>query len=385
MCYGTVYAQPQTARNIIQDCELISPGGEHFSWLYDNRARYGFTSAKRMNAYLQVEAAEPICGLYIQWKTPCPWKLQREEAGKWIDEGTYGENGMAQEYVAVGGWQRIRIVDQEQGKATLAISEMQVLGAGILPDDVHVWQTPPAKANLLILVAHPDDEWIFMGGCIPYYAVERGVNVMVVYLTYGDDLRRQELLNGLWAGGMRVYPELGPFADQFRTTANGIYILWGEETCKTYVANVFRKYRPDVVVTHDIEGEYGHGAHIVAAESALFAFDAAADDTYTTDEQPWQVSKLYLHLWPENQIRLDWNTPMLRFAGETPLTVASRAYACHISQQGGRCDYHGQTFWFKVHDGGLFDNALFGLARTVVGEDIQMNDFLENTTISVGE
>jgi hypothetical protein len=35
---------------------------------------------------------------------------------------------------------------------------------------------------------------------------------------------------------------------------------------------------------------------------------------------------------------------------------------------------------FKVEDSGWFDNSLFGLAHSLVGEDVLKNDFFENIT-----
>lgn len=371
--------QGQAARNIIKECQVSSPSGKHFGWLSDGRARYGFESAKGKNSYLQITAKEPIHGLYFQWKEPCEWVLQSRVDGQWTELSRHGQSGMAQEYVPVEGLTELRVVRQGDRQGTLAIAELQVLSAGELPPGVHNWQPAHEKADLLVLSAHPDDEWIFMGGTIPYYAVERGAKVTVAYLTYADSTRRQELLDGLWVGGLRNYPELGDFDDQYRSTLKGIYLLWGEDKCKAFVTGVMRKYRPEVVVTHDLEGEYGHGAHCAAADSALFAFDAAADAAYTqAPGAPWQVKKLYLHLWAENQLRMDWKTPMELFGGKTPLEVAREGYACHVTQRGGRHDFQKKTFWFKVYDGGVLDNALFGLSRSVVGLDEAKNDFLEN-------
>jgi len=172
---------------------------------------------------------------------------------------------------------------------------------------------------------------------------------------------------------------LASFADEYRTTLNGTYTLWGEARCKAFVTGLMRRYRPEVVVTHDVDGEYGHGAHMAAADSSLFAFNAAADAEYTdVAGDPWQVKKLYLHLWPENQLLMDWKIPMTNFGEKTPLEVACEGYAFHETQQGGRRDFQNQTFFFKVHDGGILDNALFGLARSVVGPDEVKNCFLEH-------
>ena len=66
---------------------------------------------------------------------------------------------------------------------------------------VQQWQAPLEKADLLALAAHPDDEILFLGGTIPYYAGEMGKAVQVAYLVPTMPYRRLELLDGLWLCG----------------------------------------------------------------------------------------------------------------------------------------------------------------------------------------
>ena len=96
------------------------------------------------------------------------------------------------------GQTHFRIVGDSGKESYLKINEVFVFGDGDLPDWVQRWEPTPEKADLLLLVAHPDDELIFFGGTIPTYAVERGMNVVVAYMSYSNTTRRSELLNGLW-------------------------------------------------------------------------------------------------------------------------------------------------------------------------------------------
>jgi N-acetyl-1-D-myo-inositol-2-amino-2-deoxy-alpha-D-glucopyranoside deacetylase len=57
---------------------------------------------------------------------------------------------------------------------------------------------------------------------------------------------------------------------------------------------VVREVRPQVVVTYDENGGYGHPDHIQAHRVAVAAFDAAADPAFAPEAgEPWQASKLY--------------------------------------------------------------------------------------------
>ena len=44
------------------------------------------------------------------------------------------------------------------------------------------WQPSCEKADLLLIVAHPDDELLWFGGALPTYAGERGMAVQVMYM-----------------------------------------------------------------------------------------------------------------------------------------------------------------------------------------------------------
>jgi hypothetical protein len=83
------------------------------------------------------------------------------------------------------------------------------------------------------------------------------------------------------------------------------------------------------------------------------------------------VSKVYLHLYPENSFDMDWDIPLPAFDGKTGFEVTQDAWACHQSQ------YHIQDFFVMPRDH-EYSCYKFGLAFTNVGPDINCNDFFEN-------
>jgi LmbE family N-acetylglucosaminyl deacetylase len=59
-----------------------------------------------------------------------------------------------------------------------------------------------------------------------------------------------------------------------------------------------RQHRPDVVVTYDEHGGYGHPDHIMAHRVTMAALAAAADATCFSDVGlPWHVQKVYYTAW----------------------------------------------------------------------------------------
>ena len=306
-------------------------------------------------SYLQVTAPEgvPCYGLYINFAgRESPYLVQRQSAsGQWEtilrDDRCY-----ANSYLALPGLSQLRIVPE---KGEFSIAEITLLGEGDLPAWVQDWQPFEGKADMLVLSAHGDDELLFFGGVIPYYAGEMQKNVIVCYLTDQTSCRRNELLDGLWLCGVRAYPHMGVFKDIKNDSLGDSYGFWGEKPVVEHIVFLLRQYQPDVVVTHDLKGEYGHGAHRVCADAVIKALPLAAEG-----ENGWQVKKLYLHLYKENAVTMDWRQPLAFFDGKTAFDVAEAAFACHKSQRGNG---------LIVQDWGRYANNQFGLYYTSVGPD----------------
>ena len=159
------------------------------------------------------------------------------------------------------------------------------------------------KLKLMCVLAHPDDESLGMGGTLAKYASE-GVCTCLVTATRGE--------RG-WIGSETDYP--GPEAlGRLRTAelAAAARILGlqqiiflgyrdGElaqveptKVVEQLVAHL-RKLRPDVVITFDPFGAYGHPDHIAISQLTTAAVITAADPNYGHIEA-WsahRVSKLY--------------------------------------------------------------------------------------------
>lgn len=253
------------------------------------------------------------------------------------------------------------------------MNEVFVFSDGELPDWVQQWEPTPKKADLLLLVAHPDDELIFFGGTIPTYAVEKNMNVVVAYMSYSNTTRRSELLNGLWHMGLRQYPVIGDFGDVYMRSLDDAYAHWTKRKSRAYITELIRQYKPDVMITHDINGEYGHGAHKLCANVTQYCVEHSGDETFMPESAEkwgtWTVKKLYLHMGRENTILMDWHVPLESMGGKTGLELAQEAYAYHVTQQ---------STSFTVTDEGRTGNAKFSLVYSQVGEDQIGGDFFEN-------
>ena len=209
--------------------------------------------------------------------------------------------------------------------------------------------------RLLLVHAHPDDETIGTGATMAHYAAQ-GVAVTLLTCTLGEEgevlvpelaqlaadqadqlggYRIGELdaaLRTLKIGDHRYLGGPGRFRDSgmMGTPANDHErALWrGAKDADVFAAEVaaatgvVRETRPQVVVTYDENGGYGHPDHIMAHRIALAAVAAAADPEYRdAGGEPWAVTKVYWTAVPRSVVARGFE--QLRAAG-SPFFGAER-------------------------------------------------------------
>jgi N-acetyl-1-D-myo-inositol-2-amino-2-deoxy-alpha-D-glucopyranoside deacetylase len=152
--------------------------------------------------------------------------------------------------------------------------------------------------RLLLVHAHPDDESIATGGVLARYAAE-GAQVTLVTCTRGEqgeivpddlkhlgtgkalaDQRVDELADAMTVLGVTDHRFLGPYEDSGmigtpeneRATA-----FWNADLdeATAHLVKVIEETRPQVVVTYDEHGGYGHPDHIQAHRVTNLAVTAA--------------------------------------------------------------------------------------------------------------
>lgn len=312
-----------------------------------------------------------IGALYIKWnETVTPYQIR-------TSQGTIdcGKNGFLHEYIPLP--EKSDSVTIEFPEKVMKVYQMRIFSDGEVPGDVQIWQPPCGRADIMMVSAHSDDEILFMGGIIPTYGAEGGARVQVVYMTEfwsTAPVREHEKLDGLWEDGLTTYPVCGNFKDIYAANLEQAGKLYDLQAMTDYLTDTIRRFQPQVVVTHDFKGEYGHGFHQLTAKAVAQALEAAGDDNCRKDTDSflyygsWDVPKAYFHLYPENKIRMDLNVPLASMGGRTALETAKAAYLKHVSQQ---------WCWFYVSDTYEYSCADFGLYRTRVGYDTA-DDMLEN-------
>jgi N-acetyl-1-D-myo-inositol-2-amino-2-deoxy-alpha-D-glucopyranoside deacetylase len=179
------------------------------------------------------------------------------------------------------------------------------------------------RRTLLAVHAHPDDECIQTGGILARYAAE-GVRTVLITCTRGEvgeisdpalatpanlaEVRAAELAEAARILGIGRVVQLGYRDSGMAGTADNdhprsfLRAHLDEATAK--VVRVVREERPDVVVTYDENGLYGHPDHIRAHQVAVAAFHAAGDPTRFPEAGPaWAPPKLYYAVFGRSGVR----------------------------------------------------------------------------------
>ena len=387
-------AAADSAADITAATAISGSGYDSFAFLTDKNIDSYRTSGGSAAITLKNDAG--MAGIYLLFDLEYgTYTVTDNGSGKSVSAGT---NGMLHEYIdlvsAFGAMPKSVTLSFDRGKVRL--SELYVFSEGKLPDFVQVWDAPlDGKADIVLFATHGDDDHLFFAGILPHYASLPDCAVQVVYLTDHRNLtnsRTHEMLNGLWAVGVTAYPVFGGFADflieDLQRSYDEYQYTYGttREELQSFVVEQIRRFRPQVAIGHDINGEYLHGMHMVYTDLLIKALDMTNDPTVFPESAEkwgtWEIPKLYLHLYWENTIVMDWDVPLERLGGMTAFEVSQKlGYPCHKSQQ-----WTWFTRWIngknspitKASQIATYNPREYGLYRSLVGADVAKNDFLEN-------
>ena len=191
--------------------------------------------------------------------------------------------------------------------------------------------------RLLLVHAHPDDETINNGATMARYAAD-GAGVTLLTCTLGElgeilvpvltelaadrghqlgGYRMHELAGAMRALGVidhRFLGGAGRFHDSgmMGTPGNDLdRAFWrGSSDPDVFMAavaaavDVIRDVRPQVVVTYDENGGYGHPDHIMAHRVTMAAVDAAGDPAFAPDgREAWTVTKVYWNVTSRSSLQ----------------------------------------------------------------------------------
>jgi N-acetyl-1-D-myo-inositol-2-amino-2-deoxy-alpha-D-glucopyranoside deacetylase len=231
-------------------------------------------------------------------------------------------------------------LEQDVESAVLAAAATAVDAAGEAVDIVPL----DSPRRLLLVHAHPDDETIGTGATMAKYAAEN-VLVTLVTCTLGEEgevlvpeiahlasdrddglgphragelaaaMEALRISDSRYLGGMGRWRDSGMMGTPANERPDCFWQADFDEAVRELVA-VMREVRPQVVITYDENGGYGHPDHIQAHRVTVAAFEASGDPAYAPQlGERWQPSKLY---WTAvSKSMLQAGIDLLKQSGET--------------------------------------------------------------------
>lgn len=184
----------------------------------------------------------------------------------------------------------------------------------------------PSDRRLLLVHAHPDDESIANGATMARYAAE-GAAVTLVTCTLGEEgeilvpeltglaadyadqlggYRIHELASACAAlgvgdhrylGGAGRHRDSGMMAHQANDKP-GTFWRTDLDAAAAQLVPIVREVRPQVLITYDELGGYGHPDHIQAQRVAMRGADLAGDPAFQSDTPAWTIPKVYWTVIP---------------------------------------------------------------------------------------
>ncbi len=179
--------------------------------------------------------------------------------------------------------------------------------------------------TVLTVFAHPDDEGFGSGGVLAILA-SKGARLITVCATNGEvgeisdpalatpetlaqvrqgEMRRAMAVTGAADVRFLGYRDSGMDGTEDNNHLNCLNQAAPEEVVEKIVA-LIRELRPDVVITHDPTGGYGHPDHIATYQHTKDAFDAAGGPEYPNAGEPWTPRLLYYTCFPRSNFRRIW-------------------------------------------------------------------------------
>jgi LmbE family N-acetylglucosaminyl deacetylase len=179
------------------------------------------------------------------------------------------------------------------------------------------------QRTLLAVFGHPDDEAFGTGGLFALRS-SLGDRVVLVTATRGEageisdpaladrenlgQVREAELRAATDALGVSELVMLGYRDSGMAGTEDNshpdAFAMAPEDEVLGRLVGIMRRIRPDVVITFDEIGGYGHPDHIAANRFTTAAFRASGDASeYPGEGEPWEPGRLYYSVFPKQVFR----------------------------------------------------------------------------------
>jgi LmbE family N-acetylglucosaminyl deacetylase len=189
--------------------------------------------------------------------------------------------------------------------------------------------------SILAAFAHPDDEGFGCGGVLAAL-VARGARITLVCATNGDvgeisdpslatpetlpQVRQEELRQAMAITGVQDlrflnYRDSGMAGTEENNHPRSLWQASADEVVGRLV-DIIREVRPQLLITHDPSGGYGHPDHRATYRHVTEAYSQAGRGAGKGQEARWKPEALYYVCFPRREFRRMWQ--QMRDLGITP-------------------------------------------------------------------
>lgn len=261
------------------------------------------------------------------------------------------------------------------------------------------------KADILVVVAHPDDE--IMAAAFMAEQVDKGKRVALVWTTRGDggtntvgpeqaaalgDIREDEAIHAAYSIGVQNVWDLGGPDTPSQNPLESLETC-NHGRCLDRLVRIVRLTRPSIILTWlplGVTGE-NHGDHQASGVLATEAFDMAGDPTMFSEQvsparepkhnmnrleglRPWQPEKIYYFSNPTHTDFFAGQGPEYPTSNISPkrhisyAEIAAGDFQTHRTQGGGRMDQAIAEHHFQ----GMFGDSvpLANPTRLILGKSL---------------
>jgi N-acetyl-1-D-myo-inositol-2-amino-2-deoxy-alpha-D-glucopyranoside deacetylase len=270
--------------------------------------------------------------------------------------------------------------------------------------------------TLMAVFAHPDDESFGSGGSLARYGADPDVRVVLVCATRGEageiadpslatpehlgEVRERELRCACQELGIDAlhflgYRDSGMAGTPENLEPGALAMADFDQVVGKIVAHI-RRERPDVVVTFDETGGYGHPDHIAIHYHTKAAFAAAADPEQYASQlvdglQPHQAQKLYFTAIPRRFFR-DALAKMEELGMEIPASYQQRLdQPIGLPDEACTTDVNVQEFWdvkqaaVQCHATQLNPDSIFAMLPPEIMRELQTWECFQLAESYVGD
>lgn len=196
--------------------------------------------------------------------------------------------------------------------------------------------------NALVIYPHPDDEVLGSGG-LAMALNKNGANTTLIILTKGErgtsDASVQKKLKKIRSTEAKNSAKILKYKTLIHEDFGDGQLINKTQQLRAYIKDKIKTLKPDLVITYDPSGLYGHPDHMITSDIVTRTTKEARNQPilmYTVLPQfMYQLAKLPIHMANDKDFAKKRKLPNARFFTGFDTFEKMKALRCHKTQLEG--------------------------------------------------